>query len=153
MLDTRQAGLKVFRQRLDETVEDLRLIREYNDDWDGDGGTDEGIAGEIDTLRETLYAALQDYAANTAGAGIVYDDHSHPYFFIDINGNGEVDADEVNSDNRYATWTPRLLRGAYNYQYVTKDPGAFTHNGLYIVQVLQDSIEDLGGDISGMTRP
>lgn len=136
-----------------ETVEDLRLIREYNDDWDGDGDTDEGIAGEIDTLRETLYAALQDYAANTAGAGIIYEGHSHPYFFIDTNGNGEVDADEVNADNRYATWTPRLLRGAYNYQYSSKDPGAFAHNGLYIVQVLQDSIEDLGGDVSGMTRP
>jgi hypothetical protein len=136
-----------------ETVEDLRLIREYDDDWDGDGDTDEGIAGEIDTLVETLYAALQAYATDTAGAGIVYESHSHPYFFIDTNGNGTPDEDEVNSDNRYATWTPRLLRGAYNYQYSSKDPGAFVHNGLYIVQVLQDSIEDLGGDVSGMTRP
>jgi hypothetical protein len=136
-----------------KSVADLRNIRYYNDDWDGDGNTDEGIAGEIDTLLELLYPALQDYAANTAGTPIVYDAASNPYFFIDTNANGAVDPDEINSDNRYATWTPRLLRAAYNYQWAQKDPGAFAHNGQYIIQVLQDSLEDLGVDVSGMTRP
>jgi hypothetical protein len=46
-----------------------------------------------------------------------------------------------------------LLRAAYNYQWAQKDPGAFAHNGQYIVQVLQDSLEDLGVDVAGMTRP
>ena len=64
-----------------------------------------------------------------------------------------IDADEVNGDNRYTTWTPRLLRAAYNYQYVTKDPGAYAHNPYYIIQVLQDSLESLGGDVSSMMRP
>jgi hypothetical protein len=64
----------------------------------------------------------------------------------------------VNSDNRYPNFTPRLLRAAYNYQYVQKDPGAFAHNPKYIGQILYDSLEDLsaGGvevDMTGMTRP
>ena len=104
-------------------------------------------------MRDTLYAALQAYATETVGTGIVYESHSHPYFFIDTNGNGEPDAEEVNGDNRFNTWTPRLLRAAYNYQYVQKDPGAYTHNPPYILQVLYDSIEDVGGDVSGMLRP
>ena len=136
-----------------EVKEDLQKVRYYFDDWDGDGDDAEGTAEEIDTMRDTLYAALQAYATETVGTGIVYESHSHPYFFIDTNGNGEPDAEEVNGDNRFNTWTPRLLRAAYNYQYVQKDPGAYTHNPPYILQVLYDSIEDVGGDVSGMLRP
>jgi hypothetical protein len=136
-----------------DSEEGLRTIRESDDDFDGDGDTDEGIAGEIDTMREALYAALQAYAEGTAGAAIGYNQASHPYFFIDTNGNGQIDPDEANGDNRYATWTPRLLRAAYNYQYSTKDPGTFAHNAPYILQVLYDSLEDIGGDVSNMTRP
>jgi hypothetical protein len=133
--------------------EDLRAIRESSDDFDGDGNTDEGLAEEINTMREALYAATQDYAQNEIGTAIAYNPQTHPYFFIDTNGNGEADPEESNGDNRYATWTPRLLRAAYNYQYSAKDPGAFAHNGLYIIQTLYDSLEDVGGDVSGMTRP
>jgi hypothetical protein len=139
------------------TEEALVAIRESDDDFDGDGNTDEGIAMEIDTMRELLYAAIQEYGAATAGAGIVYDLQHHPYFFIDGNGNGEPDPDEATSANRYNAWTPRLLRAAYNYQYSTKDPGAFAHNAPYILQVLYDSLEDLSettsADVSNMTRP
>ena len=139
------------------TKEDLRTIREAEDDFDGDGNTDEGLAEEIDTIREALYAAMQDYAKNTAGTAIGYNPQSYPYFFIDTNGNGEIDPDEVNGDNGYKAWTPRLLQAAYNYQYSTKDPGAFTHNGKYILQVLYDSLEDIGAesnvDMSSMVRP
>ncbi len=71
---------------------------------------------------------------------IVYNSHSYPYYFDDA---GE----------RYATWTPSLVKAAYNYQYSQKDPGAFAHNGKYVLQFLYDGIEDLGGDVSGMTRP
>jgi hypothetical protein len=135
----------------DETaIFDIKYTLE---DWDGDGDDEEGLYYEIDALRETLYAALQAYAADTVGTAIAYDEHAHPYFYNDTNGNGVADPDEVNSGNRYATWTPRLLRAAYNYQYATKDPGAFAHNGQYIVQILYDSIEDVGGDVSGLVRP
>jgi hypothetical protein len=129
--------------------EDLRTIRESGDDFDGDGDTDEGMAAEIDTMREALYAAIQDYAQNTAGTALVYNTQSYPYFFADANGNSEADEGE----EAFTAWTPRLLQAAYNYQYSSKDPGTFAHNGVYIIQVLYDSLEDIGADVSGMTRP
>jgi hypothetical protein len=131
----------------------LATIRLSKADFDGDGDTDEGIAGEIETLHEALYAAIQDYAADTVGTAIVYDSHSYPYFFTDTNADGVADAEEANYGNRYATWTPRLLKAAYNYQYAAKDPGAFAHNPPYAIQILYDSLEDLGADVSGFTRP
>jgi hypothetical protein len=109
-------------------------------DFDGDGDTDEGLAGEIETLHETLYAAIQAYGADVAGTPIEYNSHRYPYWFT---ADGE----------RYASWTPRLLQAAYNYQYGAKDPGGFAHNGKYVIQVLYDSLADIGGDTTGMTRP
>ena len=128
------------------SVEDLATIRGEDtlDDYDGDGDTTEGSAGEIATLTDALYAALQTYAAANA-TPIVYDTHAYPYFFAD-DGTG-------NPGDSYSTWTPRLLKAAYNYQYLQKDPGAFAHNGKYIIQILIDSIADLGGDASAYTRP
>jgi hypothetical protein len=134
-------------------VENLADIRMDSTDYDGDGDTSGGIATEIDGKAEALYACIQDYAAETAGTPIVYDSLAYPYFFTDTNANGEADPDEANYGNQYATWTPRLLRAAYNYQYVLKDPGASAHNAKYVLQALYDSIEDLGCDVSGMTRP
>ncbi|MCP5116157.1 MAG: polyheme membrane-associated cytochrome C, partial [bacterium] len=64
-----------------------------------------------------------------------------------------VDPGEGIFPNRYATWTPRLLQAAYNYQYATKDPGGYAHNGAYVLQLLYDSLADIGGDTSAMTRP
>lgn len=127
-------------------VENIRMSAP---DYDGDGAT-EGVAGEIETMTEVLLAAIQTYAANTVGTSIAYNAASYPYWFTDANGNGTADADETEG---YATWTPRLLRAAYNYQYAQKDPGAFAHNGKYMAQVLYDSIEDVGGSVEGMTRP
>ena len=49
------------------------------------------------------------------------------------NGDGKADKDEAKYPNRYKAWTPRLLRAAYNYQFVTKDPGAFAHNPTYAI--------------------
>jgi hypothetical protein len=122
-------------------------------DFNGNGDTTEGIGVEVASMEEALYAAIQTYAADTAGTPIVYDAQSYPYFFIDTNGNGQADEDEVDRANGYNAWTPRLLRAAYNYQWVAKDPGAFAHNGKYIIQVLYDSLDDLGADVSGMVRP
>ncbi len=122
-------------------------------DYDGDGDTTEGISGEVETMVEALYAALQAYAADVVGTPIVYDSATYPYFLIDANANGEVDADEASRSNGYASWTPALLRAAYNYQYAQKDPGAYAHNPKYVIQFLYDSIEHVGGDVSSMTRP
>jgi hypothetical protein len=132
---------------------DPAAIRMDPTDWDGDGDTTEGIAGEVATVEDALLVAIQAYAADTLGTPLVYDAHNYPYFLVDANANGVADPEEATRENGYATWTPRLLRSAYNYQWVQKDPGAFAHNGRYILQVLYDSLADIGGDVTGLTRP
>jgi len=137
-----------------KTEADLATISNMggdSNDYNGDGKTayEEGLKAEVDGMTEKLYAALQTYAQDTAGTAIVYDGASYPYFFADANGNGQLDEGEAT----YASWTPRLLRAAYNLQWVNKDPGAYAHNGMYMMQVLYDSIADLGGDVTGMVRP
>jgi Zn finger protein HypA/HybF involved in hydrogenase expression len=117
---------------------DPRTYRIDQTDYDGDGDVAEGIAAEIDSFGERLYAAIQAYA-EAQGNPITYLG-SYPYW-------GDAEG------NRYAAFTPNLMRAAYNYQYYQKDPGAFTHNPKYVLQVLYDSIEAVDGDTSGFTRP
>lgn len=133
----------------------LEEVRSPGDttDYDGDGNVEEGTLGEIETLAEALYAEIQAYAEATAGTPIVYDSHSYPYYFVDADKNGEADRNAEGALVRYASFTPRLMRAAFNYQYVQKDPGAFVHNPKYVIQFLYDSIEDLGGSVQGFTRP
>ena len=135
------------------TVEDLKNVRmvSSNPDYDGDGNAEEGMYYEIAGLQEKLYAEIQKYATGK-GAAIVYDAGTYPYFFNDTNANGTVDEGEAAFPNAYSSWTARLLKAAYNYQVSVKDPGAFAHGNKYIVQLLFDSIEDLGGDVSGLAR-
>jgi hypothetical protein len=118
---------------------DPTTIRKSTVDYDGDGDVTEGIKGEVDTLAQALYAEIQTYAAAHGGA-IEYKSTSYPYFY---GADGKA----------YATWTPRLLRAGFNYQYSQKDPGVYVHNPKYIMQILIDSIADLGGDVSKYTRP
>jgi hypothetical protein len=89
-------------------------------DFDGDGDIEEGIAFEIAGMQEALLAELQAYSTRVTGAALTYDAETYPYF---LNEAGEG----------YATWTPRLLRAAYNYQLSQKDPGAFAHGGKYVI--------------------
>jgi len=135
------------------TIADVRDFREFPGDWDGDGETTEGTYYEIATMQTMLYDAMLSYAANTIGTPIVYDSSAYPYFFIDTDADGEPDADEANYGNQYPSWTPRLMRAAYNYQYSKKDTGSYVHNSQYIIQLLHDSIADLGVDVSAMDRP
>jgi hypothetical protein len=136
------------------SMADLRALRmNTQGDFDGDGDATEGLAGEVETMMEKLYAALQEYANTKAGAPLVYDPHVYPYYFNDTNANGQVDPGEAVFPNAYKSWTPNLLRAAYNYQWAQKDPGAYAHNAKYILQVLYDSIQAVGGSVSGMTRP
>ena len=135
-------------------VESAGEIRIMATDLDGDKDVKEPIKAEIDAMTEKLSAAMQLYAKDVAKAPIVYDSHAYPYFFADKNANGKVDEGE----GGYAAWTPRLLKAAYNYQYVLKDPGMFAHNAKYAAQILYDTLEDLGKggvkvDLTGMTRP
>ncbi|MCP5098334.1 MAG: hypothetical protein GY943_22525 [Chloroflexi bacterium] len=137
-----------------DTMAALKDVRTSEVDYDGDGDVTEGMYGEIATMKEALYVAMQEYAAGNSGAAaIIYDSHGYPYFFLDSNENGASDPGEAIYPNKYNTWTPRLLRAAYNYQYASKDPGVYTHNGQYMIQALYDSLNDMGADVSGMTRP
>jgi hypothetical protein len=145
---------------VDEEAESVRFIRNEAEDvdpidYDGDGDDSEPIADEIASFQDALMAAIQTYATDTAGSSIIYVTTTHPYWFIDTNANGSVDDDEVNGDNRFVAWTPNLLRAAYNYQYSVKDPGVFAHNPDYILQVLYDSIQAVGGEeaVAEFTRP
>jgi hypothetical protein len=140
-----------------ETQEDVVLIRMEPDadmagiDYDGDGSGTEPIHDEIATMHEALFTAIADYAANTAGAPIVYSASAYPYWYGDANSNGAVDEGE----EAYANWTPKLVRAVYNYLFVAKDPGSFAHNADYAMQLLYDSLQSLGGDdaVAGYTRP
>jgi len=136
------------------SIEDLYNVRGPSDaDFDGDGDTTEGIKGELEGMQAALYEAIKAYATE-AGAGITYNAAAYPYFFLDKDGDGQADKNDQGANVNYnGNWTPRLLRAAYNYQYSQKDPGAFTHNGQYVIQALYDSIKDIGGDVSQMTRP
>jgi hypothetical protein len=137
-----------------ETLEEIR-DEDNVTDWDGDGDATEGLASEIATLHKALLQAIQVYGAETIGTPITYAPANYPYWYIDANENGMIDDDELTQEGRYPSWTPTLLRAAYNYQYVAKDPGAFAHNGAYVLQILYDSLESIGGAdaVVGMTRP
>ncbi|MBA4399693.1 MAG: hypothetical protein C0396_07490 [Anaerolinea sp.] len=100
---------------------------------------------------EKLLVEVQTYAKSKAGTAIAYSSSAYPYFFIDANADGVKDEGDT---EKYATWTPRLLFSAYNYQYAVKDPGGFAHNGKYIIQVLYDSLQSLNpASVTGLTRP
>lgn len=133
--------------------EDVKNIRVNATDMDGDGDVAEGVAFEIEQLQTNLYAAIQNYARDVIGTPIAYDLAFYPYFFIDTDGNGLVDPEEAKFENKYNSWSPRLLRAAYNYNYVQHDAGAFAHNSEYTLQVLYDSLEDVGAEVSGLERP
>jgi len=131
-----------------DSLEGLRTIRMTDVDYDGDGDVTEGAYGEIDTMREKLYAAIQAYAIDVVGTPILYDSHAYPYWFADTDGNGRINDEE----GGFSTWTPNLLRAAYNYQDSSKDPGGYAHNSSYVLQILFDSIQAVGGDVTGATR-
>jgi hypothetical protein len=133
----------------DVAVDDIRMSTV---DYNGNGDVKEGVRDEYRSLRDALYAEIQAYAKDTVGTGITYNPDAYPYWFVDADGDDV--ADEVDGQTTsYSTWTPRLLKAAYNYNFLRKNRGAQVHNAEYAIQITIDSIEDLGGDISTYTRP
>ncbi len=128
-----------------------RAIRQVHlADYDGDGDTTESLAAEVAGMAAQVLAALQ---AAAPAPGLCYAGDSYPYFFIDGDSNGQCSAEEATGANRFAAWTPALVRAAFNYQLSQKEPGAWAHNFDYIGQLLFDSAADLAGDGGAMTRP
>jgi hypothetical protein len=125
------------------TYEDLRAIRMAGtvDDFNGNGDTIEGVWYEIKGLESVLYAAMQSYSTNVCGSTISYNPDAYPYFFV------------AGTNTGFTAWTAKLVRAAYNYQYAQKDPGAFAHNGKFIVAFLYDSIEDLNETLAALPTP
>ena len=135
------------------SMDDIKNIRVDTTDYDGDGDLQEGIKFEVEEFQTLLLDAIISYAKSTVGTPIAYDPLAYPYFYVDLDQNGEVNGEESGYTNRYNTWTPRLLRAAYNYNYAIHDQGAYAHNSDYILQILYDSIIDLSGDASTLSRP
>jgi len=132
-----------------DDIKNVRMMASMNHDYDGDGDVTEGIFHEMDGLRTKLYTAMQTYGTEVISTGICYSAASYPYFFIDTDSSGgPCDASEANFGNRFTSWTPRLVRAAYNYQVSLKDPGAHAHNAKYIIQLLFDSITDLNTQLT-----
>jgi hypothetical protein len=125
-----------------EDVKDIRKPATADDpiDYDGDGDLEEGVYDEIATMKEVLSDAIVAYSVNTEGVNEVTYLAGYPYW-------------SAANEGEELLWTPTLHRAAYNYQYASKDPGGFAHNGAYVLQLLYDSIEAIGGDVSAMTRP
>jgi predicted CXXCH cytochrome family protein len=116
-------------------------------DYDGDGNTTEALAAEIDGLAAKALAAMQGVAA------LCYNGDTYPYFFKDTNGDKQCGTTEVVSSNGFNAFTPALMKAAFNYQLSRKEPGAWAHNFDYTAQLLYDSIADLGGSTTNLTRP
>lgn len=134
-------------------VEDVDLIRMYPTDWDGDGNTTEGLRDEYTPIRDAMYASIVAYAKDTVGVGILYNRDVYPYWFEDKDGNEEIDTDADGKNVAYTSWTARLMKAAYNFNWLRKTSGGFAHNFKYITQIAIDTIEDLGGDVTTFVRP
>ena len=95
-------------------VEDIKNIRMHSSqtDYDGNGDIQQGIFYEVQGMQENLMKAMQAYATQVAGKGILYSPDAYPYFFVDPNGNGQLDDGEAISDNAFNAWTPRLAKAA-----------------------------------------
>ena len=123
----------------------------HADDYDGDGDASEPLADELGTLSDALMAAMVAQA-NAEGSPFCYSESAYPYFFND-DGDGTCSDDEAQYSNQYTGWSADVLRASFNWKLVSVEPGAWAHNFDYSAQLLIDSIDALGGDVSGYTRP
>lgn len=127
--------------RYEDAINDLHgaRMKGTTSDFDGDG-TKEGIYFELVGMSDVLYKAMQEYAADVVGKPLIYDGHTYPYWFED---KGTIGTFEPGVDTGFASWTARLVKTAFNYQMWQKDPGAFAHNGKYLMELMYDGIEEL----------
>ena len=119
-------------------------------DYDGDGDTMEPLADEIAGLAGSTLAAMQ---AAAPAPGLCYTPDVYPFFFVDTNGDKTCSATEAVFANAFAAWTPALTKAALNFQLSQNDPGSWAHNFDYTAELLYDSTQDLGGNVSKLKRP
>jgi len=110
-------------------------------------------------MQKELYAAILTYSKSVGGTPIAFTTALFPYWYMDTNGNGRIDPEEIKMSNKYIAYTPRLLEAVYNYTFSVRDPGGAYHNGRYILQLLYDSLDSLaqsgkaGVNMTGKVRP
>jgi len=135
---------------------DFRNVSMSKIDYDGDGVV-EPVYDEIEGMKELLLKAMNQYSIAVINTGFGLKLDSYPYAFVDTNQDGTVDESEGIFPNAYKTFTPRMLKAAFNFMFVQKEPAAYVHNADYVLQLLYDSIEDLsslsGLTTEGLTRP
>ncbi len=131
------------------TPQDIRLT--HMADYDGDASTTESLADELHGIADELLVEIQTYATSTVGTSICYNANAYPYWFEDTDGSGGTC--DTTETTRYGDWDPSLMMTTFNYQMWVKEHGAWAHNFEYMAQLLIDSIEYLGGDVSTLTRP
>jgi len=135
---------------------DFRSVSMSKIDYDGDGVV-EPVYDEIEGMKELLLKAMNQYSIAVINTGFGLKLDSYPYAFVDTNQDGTVDESEGIFPNAYKTFTPRMLKAAFNFMFVQKEPAAYVHNADYVLQLLYDSIEDLsslsGLTTKGLTRP
>ncbi|WP_076449646.1 cytochrome c3 family protein [Roseivivax lentus] len=123
-----------------DRFEDIRIARQS---YDGSGNTTVGIRSDINANADRLMDMIRAYTDEVVGAPVIYDGNRYPYFFSDANGDGAIDMED-GSPVPYGSWTPRSLRTAFNWKLVTTDPGNYAHNPEYVLELLYDSMADLG---------
>jgi len=110
---------------------------------------------EFGVFQARLLTAIQNYCKTKTDLGVsgatyvVYDASASPFFFVDSNKDGIRQPTEKTSTK----WDSKGFRASFNYNYSVKEPGAWAHNPKYVLQVLYDSIQDMGGDLTGLVRP
>jgi predicted CXXCH cytochrome family protein len=128
--------------------QNIRVIHTL--DYDGNGDATGPLAGEIAGLAATTLAAMQ---ATAPAPGLCYTPDVYPFFFVDTNGDKACSTAEAVFANAFSAWTPALTKAALNFQLSQNDPGSWAHNFDYTAELLYDSTQDLGGDVSKLRRP
>jgi hypothetical protein len=129
---------------------DFEQIRPGNiPDYDADGNTRESLKDELLGLQTILYAQIKAYMLSI-GMPVVYGPDAYPYWYKDTNANGVLDPSETTSANS-GRFDAKGLRAAFNLHTMVKEPHAFIHNARYAAEILVDSIQHVGGDVSAFT--
>ena len=95
------------------------------------GGTSFATLGLVNTFKTNIDTLKGQLLNLLTGQGVMYQ-NAYPYFSN--------------------ITTPAQLKAAYNLQFADQDPACYIHNGIYVQQLLYDSIVDLGGTPS-VSRP
>jgi len=108
----------------------------------------EPVKANVAELAAQLLAGLNTYLTANGQPAICYSftGASGQYFFYATTANaGAACTTEATSANVYKKFDAHALEAAFNLQWSQKEPGAFAHNGDYVLQTLIDSIQDLAG--------